>query len=360
MNGRRRPRRGSWDAAAHQEPAWHGSEAAAALERAEPAQQPEAAGPRASRAPRRQRAAHGGATKPPPSAPGRPARPSARARARSSRTARCTPRAASTSRGGPGDRLDLQQSAPLVERAPELLERPVVMGMDDGGIGPVDLGVAGGQHVACQQAVLRVAHRAKRHPLPRLAGQAAVRVGEEEARASVASLAGPRSGSVAAMRTTRRARAAPSGSPRDVLGRARTRDRPCRPRSKPPSRDASQRSSAGTASWVRKATCAAGSLLRSAGCALLRERTGLEARRSRRRRAEGELARAVGRARVGHEQLNRPIDTLRAHGREDVVEKRAAVAYWDGHGHGVSHPGAASSDSMSLRGGAVRRHHTEL
>src|SRR5215216_3686099 len=75
--------------------------------------------------------------------------------------------------------VDLAQTAPLVERAAELSDHAVRVGMDDGGVRQERLGVAGAQHVEREGLVLPVRDRPEWHPLPGPASHRAVGVREE-------------------------------------------------------------------------------------------------------------------------------------------------------------------------------------
>ena len=55
----------------------------------------------------------------------------------------------------------------------------------------------------------------------------------------------------------------------------------------------------------------------------------------------GELPRAITRARIGNQQLDRAVELLGTHSGQCVVQQRTTVAHRDGHRHGLSHGGAA-------------------
>ena len=71
------------------------------------------------------------------------------------------------------------QTAVLVEVAPHELDRPVVMRVQDGGAGVVDLHPAGVEQVGAKRLVLGVGDLAKADLLPAGARVAGVDVGEE-------------------------------------------------------------------------------------------------------------------------------------------------------------------------------------
>ena len=220
--------------------------------------------------------------------------------------------------------------------------RPVVVGVDHSGVGAVDLRVPGGQHVPCQQLILRVAtarngtrSQASRETQPLASVKKRERV---PSRARQVAASSGTSG--AARRTTRRAHAGPSRSPRVVPGSAQKRDRPRRSPGSHRADRASQRSSAGTASWVSRATCAPDArATREVARTAVRTAPGTSMTP---RRGDGRLSRPVGRARVGHEQLD-AADRAAARPRTPAPPRAAAaVAHGNGDGDGVSHLGAAS------------------
>ena len=173
-----------------------------------------------------------------------------------------------TRRGRLAPAVDLAQAAPLVEAAAQLLGVRVVVGVQDRRAGHVRLGVAGAQHVDREHPVLGVGHLAKRRALPGRARDARVGVGEEPARAdqrgrgqalALALVPGdPRAGAPSgasdsnqrssSMRTAGEASGRGRYGPYTIPTSAAS--------SNPPSSRSSQRSSAGSASWVRNATCA--------------------------------------------------------------------------------------------------------
>jgi hypothetical protein len=77
--------------------------------------------------------------------------------------------------------VDLEQPAPLVEAAPQLLDARVAVRVQHGRLRHERLGVASTQHVDREHPVLGVGHLAEWHLLPGRAREACVGIGEEPA-----------------------------------------------------------------------------------------------------------------------------------------------------------------------------------
>ena len=208
------------------------------------------------------------------------------------------------------------------------------------------------QHVDREQLVLGVGHVAERHPLPGGARDAAVGVGEEASRGLGPRGCAPRStrgravgrqrartssrSSRAHRRAARRAAAVRAEHERDVVGEREAVEQRARASASP----------AGTASWVRKATCAP--LARSIE-QVARPAVGeaLDARSPRRRSAAGELApsRRCEPESATSSSTGRST-RWRAHRAQDVAEQRAAVAHRDRDGHDALIADATSIQSQ--------------
>ena len=209
------------------------------------------------------------------------------------------------------------------------------MRVDHGGRGMVRLRPAGGEHVPREHLVLRVGDRPERHLLPGAPRDAAVGVAEEAAPAALgeARLGPPRStrGAVRRERPEHRRQLAPDHrarvGPRPVGAEGQRRRR--RPARTPASSRASQRRSAGTASWVRNATWSP----RDRSISRLRVPPWENSPRgtsitARARASSASLARAVGGARVGHHQLQlggRPPARARRPARGGAAARRSST-----------------------------------